>query len=117
MAKKFKSIIENEMGSTAPASFDTWVAEAQVRVECGDLSSMTIHRYDQDERLKKLGWPPPIYIRGRKYRSRRMLEEFKERMLQLSLANRGKLPEQYEHANEARLLAKKAKASPKRQAA
>ena len=42
------------------------------------VTSMTLHRWTRDERL---GFPPPIKIRTRNYRSQSALKEWKERMV------------------------------------
>jgi hypothetical protein len=47
-----------------------------------DITSMTLWRWDNDI---ELGFPSKIKIRRRNYRSRRALEEFKARMLRLSI--------------------------------
>lgn len=67
-------------GSGAP---DTFVPDARVRAEFGNITAMTLHRWDHNPNL---GFPPPIDIAGRKYRSRRMLEAFKQRALRDAIA-------------------------------
>jgi hypothetical protein len=62
---------------------DIFVPDAQVRAEFGNITPMTLHRWDHNP---ELGFPPPIDIAGRKYRSRRMLEEFKKRALCAAIA-------------------------------
>lgn len=99
-----------ERTSALDSDFDTLTPGWKVREGFG-ISEMTEHRWDQDERLEELGWPPPIWIRNRKYRSTRMLQAFVERMIKESIANRGKLPQQYARANAASQTAKKAKAA------
>jgi hypothetical protein len=49
-------------------------------VTCRDfkVTSMTLWRWDRDP---ELGFPPPVKIRRRNYRSRRALEAFKQRLL------------------------------------
>ena len=42
-----------------------------------NISLMTVWRWDRDPELAALGWPPPVYIRKRKYRCRKLLENFK----------------------------------------
>jgi hypothetical protein len=76
MTKKADTPVEDD--------FDTFVPEARVREEF-DVTAMTLHRWDRDP---DLGFPPPIAIRGRKYRSRKQLQEFKERQIKLAIANR-----------------------------
>jgi hypothetical protein len=36
----------------------------------------SLARWDKSPRLKELGWPPPIYLNGRKHRFRPALKEF-----------------------------------------
>jgi predicted DNA-binding transcriptional regulator AlpA len=55
------------------------VPDAQVRAELGGVSSMTIHRWDNDETLQ---FPRPIVIRGRKFRWRHEVEDFKSRLIE-----------------------------------
>lgn len=76
MSKRQESLVEDE--------FDSFVPEARVREEF-DITAMTLHRWDKD---KSLGFPPPIPIRGRKYRSRKQLEEFKARQVKLAISKR-----------------------------
>lgn len=63
---------------------DELVPDPQVWRELG-VTSMTGWRYTHDP---ELGFPPPIKIRTRNFRSRRMLEEFKARLLRMALAER-----------------------------
>jgi hypothetical protein len=73
---------------TEPDQPDELVPDPVVASECG-TSLMGIWRWDRDPELEKLGWPPPIRIRNRKYRSRRLLEAFKARLLHNALTQRG----------------------------
>lgn len=70
-----------------PTATYTLVRDAEVRVEF-DLSDMGLWRWDHDEELRKLGWPPPIVIRGRKYRSKEALDAFKKKLIDQAIANR-----------------------------
>jgi hypothetical protein len=63
---------------------DTFVPDPQVWRELG-VTSMTGWRWSHDDRLN---FPPPIQIRGRNYRSRRQLEDFKARLLRQAIATR-----------------------------
>jgi hypothetical protein len=56
---------------------DILVPDKQVRAEFG-VTSMTMFRWDRD---RDLGFPVKVQIRGRNFRSRRALEEFKTRMI------------------------------------
>jgi hypothetical protein len=55
-----------------------------------NISLMTVWRWDRDPELAALGWPPPVYIRKRKYRGRRLLEKFKSAALRRAIRARGK---------------------------
>jgi hypothetical protein len=72
---------------------DELVPDAQVRAELGNITAMTVHRYDRDPRMAALGWPPPVRIANgqRKYRSRRQLEQFKGNMVKAATARRDEL--------------------------
>jgi predicted DNA-binding transcriptional regulator AlpA len=63
---------------------DELVRDPQVCREFG-IVSMTMWRWDHDP---DFGFPPPIYIRNRKYRRRSEIEAFKQRMI-ASSKNRG----------------------------
>ena len=62
---------------------DELVPDPQVLKEFG-IVPMTLWRWDRDERL---GFPPAINIKGRKYRSRKLIEEFKEKLFRKAVEN------------------------------
>ena len=49
-----------------------------------NVSSMTLARWTADPTL---GFPPPMKINGRNFRSRRLLEDFKSRLLRQAISN------------------------------
>jgi hypothetical protein len=56
---------------------DTLVPDAQVCVELGNISRMTLNRrdnYDPD-------FPPKVHVNGKNYRFRSQLESYKARLL------------------------------------
>ena len=63
---------------------DQLVPGPQVEREFG-VTAMTIWRWDRNP---DLGFPPAIKINGRTYRSRLMLEAFKQRLLAQALKAR-----------------------------
>jgi hypothetical protein len=67
---------------------DTLVPDPQVQKEFS-VTAMSIWRWDRDPELIKLGWPPPIRIRFRKFRSRTALENFKRVMARRAIEQRG----------------------------
>jgi hypothetical protein len=68
---------------------DELVPDPQAAKEL-NISLMTIWRWDRDVQLAALGWPPPVYIRKRKYRGRKLLEQFKSTTLRRSIGARGR---------------------------
>lgn len=66
---------------------DALVPDPQVQREF-DVTGMTIYRWDADPQMAALGWPPPIRIRKRKFRSRHALEGFKANMARRAIAER-----------------------------
>jgi hypothetical protein len=72
------------MQSDAP---DELVPDPQVGKEL-NISSMTIWRWDRDPEMVALGWPPPVYIRKRKYRGRKLLEKFKSAAVRRAIKTR-----------------------------
>jgi hypothetical protein len=67
--------------SRAPVEPDHHVPDPMVCAELG-VTSMTLWRYDHDPALN---FPPPIRIRKRNFRSRRLLDAWKERMLRAAI--------------------------------
>jgi hypothetical protein len=63
---------------------DELVPDPQVQKEFG-ITAMTLWRWDHDP---DLGFAPRIKIRGKNYRSRKHLEEFKQRMVANAIAVR-----------------------------
>jgi hypothetical protein len=66
---------------------DEFVPDSQVVREFG-ITSMSLWRWDEDPALQRMGWPPAVYIRRRKFRSRRALEEFKAQMIRRAIEAR-----------------------------
>jgi hypothetical protein len=64
---------------------DTLVPDPKVREELGGISPMAMWRWERDPNLD---FPPAVYVRGRKFRSRHQLETFKANLLKLAAANR-----------------------------
>jgi hypothetical protein len=81
-------IIVTKTSSNDPTN-DSFVPDRVVRAELS-IAQMTLWRWDRDPALVALGWPPAVKIGGRrKYRSRKQLELFKQRMLERAIAARG----------------------------
>lgn len=72
---------------------DEFVPDPQVFAEFG-ISAMTGWRWDHDAELVELGWPPPIKIRSRNFRSRRALDKFKARLVRRAIEERGSAAKQ-----------------------
>jgi hypothetical protein len=66
---------------------DTFVADGVVAQELG-VSTMTLWRYDHDNKMIDAGWPAKIVMGRRNYRSRNALEEFKASMLRRAMSAR-----------------------------
>jgi predicted DNA-binding transcriptional regulator AlpA len=79
-----KVAINALMSSTASAP-DAHIPDPQVAKELG-ITLMSLWRYTHDPALN---FPPPIKIRNRNFRSRLLLEQFKQRMLRDAIAKRG----------------------------
>jgi|RhiMetdeSRZDD1v2_1073273.scaffolds.fasta_scaffold300146_1 hypothetical protein len=77
------------VGTHDTPSHDTLVPDPQVQKEFG-VTAMSIWRWDRDPELVKLGWPPPIRIRSRKFRSRIALENFKGVMARRAIEQRAR---------------------------
>jgi hypothetical protein len=67
---------------------DEMVPDREVRHEFGDVSPMCLWRWDRDEALAALGWPPPVKIRKRNFRPRKALEDFKAALQRQALESR-----------------------------
>jgi hypothetical protein len=77
------------VGTHDTPGHDTLVPDPQVQKEFG-VTAMSIWRWDRDPELIKLGWPPPIRIRSRKFRSRIALENFKRVMARRAIEQRAR---------------------------
>ena len=66
---------------------DMLVPDPVVAHEFG-VTAMSIWRWDRDEQLLELGWPPAIQIRTRNFRSRQALEAFKAALQRQAIARR-----------------------------
>jgi predicted DNA-binding transcriptional regulator AlpA len=71
---------------SSPLVQDELVPDPQVCKEFG-ITSMTLWRWDRDD---ELDFPPPVKIRKKNYRSRQLLEKFKQRMVNNAIAARGR---------------------------
>jgi hypothetical protein len=69
---------------------DPLVPDRQVAKECGDVTLMTLWRWSHDAKYQDLNFPPPIKIKTRNYRSRRALDEFKQRKFLEAIAAQNK---------------------------
>ena len=49
------------------------------------ITKMTLWRWDRNPAI---GFPPPVYINARKFRSRRQIEQFKENLVRRAIAAR-----------------------------
>jgi hypothetical protein len=58
--------------------YDELVADKQVRREVGGITPMCAWRWDRSDKMRAIGWPAPIKIGRRTYRSRQALEAFKQ---------------------------------------
>jgi hypothetical protein len=67
---------------------DELVPDSEVSRELGDLSKMTLYRWDRDPEMAELGWPPRIEVRKRNYRFRKQLEKFKKALLRRAIEQR-----------------------------
>ncbi len=65
---------------------DQLVPDPIVATEFGGVALMTLYRWTNDPTL---GFPPPIKIRNKNFRSRYALEEFKARIVRSAIAQRG----------------------------
>jgi hypothetical protein len=70
-------------------NIDNFVPDHVVKAELA-ISEMTKWRWDRSPELAALGWPPPMRISRKKFRSRKLLETFKRNMLDRAIADRGK---------------------------
>ncbi len=68
----------------ASGDFDELVPDPQVWREFG-VTPMTGWRWTHDP---ELNFPPPVKIRNRNHRSRRLLEEFKAKLLRIAIKQR-----------------------------
>jgi len=75
--------------SPAEEEFDTLVPDPRFAEEMG-ITLMTVWRHDRDPEMTALGWPPPIRINKRKFRSRRQVEALKAALIKRAIEERGR---------------------------
>jgi hypothetical protein len=66
------------------------VPDPKVADEFG-TTLMGLWRWDHDPKLAELGWPPPVKIRNRNHRVRRLLEQFKQALIRQSIEERRRI--------------------------
>jgi hypothetical protein len=66
------------------------VPDPQVQTEFGGKTRQCLSRWDNDPKMAELGWPPPVFLRGKKHRARHLLEIFKTKLIADALRHRGK---------------------------
>jgi hypothetical protein len=71
---------------------DALVGDTQFIQEI-DISNNTKCRWDLDPEMHALGWPVPVKIKDRNYRSRHAIEAFKANMLKHAIEKRRQLVE------------------------
>jgi hypothetical protein len=68
-------------------SLDKLVSDTEVAAELG-VTSMSLWRWDRDIKMIGLGWPVPVRLNRRKFRSRAALEAFKAKLVDLAIQER-----------------------------
>ena len=71
------------------AKHDALIPDAQVAEEMG-VTLMSLWRWDRNKKLIEAGWPPPVYLNKRRYRGRKLLEEFKAQLIERAIKDRDK---------------------------
>ena len=78
------------MGNTTPhhcalleQAPDQLVPDPVVAEEFGGVTLMTLYRWTKDPTL---GFPPPVKIRNKNFRSRRAIEDFKARLMHKAIS-------------------------------
>jgi hypothetical protein len=69
---------------------DDLITDAEARQRMGGVTRMTSHTWDKYPDRAPPDWPAPIYINGRKHRSRRGLDRCIEGLVRRAVAERGK---------------------------
>ena len=72
---------------------DELVPDRQVSREL-NVTAMTLWRWDHDPAKAAEGWPPPVHQGSRKFRSRKLLEQYKTSSGQSRLASTASLARQ-----------------------
>jgi predicted DNA-binding transcriptional regulator AlpA len=72
-----------DQGAVFDRSPDQLVPDPTVAKEFGGVTLMTLYRWTNDPRL---GFPPPVKIRNKNFRSRRAIEDFKARVMRKAIS-------------------------------
>jgi hypothetical protein len=81
-------------------STDRLVSEPDVCAEFG-ISAMCAWRWDRDAKMIAQGWPAPIRLNRRKFRSRAALDAFKQNLVERAVRERAALTRQHKRAEQA----------------
>ena len=66
---------------------DELVPDRQVAQEL-NVTAITLWRWDHDPAKVAEGWPPPVRQGSRKFRSRKLLEQYKNELIERAIAAR-----------------------------
>jgi hypothetical protein len=53
-----------------------------------NITEMTGQRWDGDKKMHELGWPPPVRINRRKYRTAEAYQQFKKNLIDKAIRER-----------------------------
>jgi predicted DNA-binding transcriptional regulator AlpA len=79
---------DDDAAALDPKLIETLIPDPEVARELG-ISLMGLWRWSKDKNLAAMGFPPKISVRSRNFRSRKMLEAFKARLIREALTERG----------------------------
>jgi hypothetical protein len=78
------------MKEQQPAIADRLVPDTEVAIEFG-VTATTLWRWDHEEQMDALGWPPPVRMKRIKHRFRSGLDIFKGNLLKRAIRERARL--------------------------
>ena len=77
-----QNTLPRQIPAAQPAP-DQLVPDPVVAEEFGGVTLMTLYRWTKDPTL---GFPPPVKIRNKNFRSRRAIEDFKARLMHKAIS-------------------------------
>jgi hypothetical protein len=87
MTKRSTVVADDADDALAEALGSTLIPDPEIREDL-NICAMTSDRWDEDQDMIDLGWPPPVRINRRKYRVAEAYRQFKKNLIDKAIRER-----------------------------